>query len=449
MNKMHDVQQSETALELKEVIANETVYLLYRIIPNSVAATIVISAFLAAILWQFFDDAQLILWFIIVACINVARYVLYRFFSKAKNGVDNISFWDNAFYFLVILNGLCFSAIGILYLPDASSSYHYFPIMVLIGLATGAVSTLSFQMKNIITYFILLLLPVLIGELYLNTFLSNSIAVLILLSMIFSLANAKRIHQTSVDNIILQYESKKYNQELIKNKDAAVKANTVKDHFVSMISHELRTPLNAILGYAQLLKMTDTPSLNEEHDEQTQGILDSGKHLLSLIEELLDLSEIQADQLKVSIEDVSLKSALVESLTILHPVAAAFRDDIIDKVENKYLVRADHKRLKQIFINLISNAIKYNHLQGKITISTKLLADGFIRISVTDDGNGLTEEQQNYLFQAFKRFDTRKEGIGLGLFITKKLVELMGGTIGVTSEINKGSTFWFDLALAE
>lgn len=446
---MTDVQQLNNDSEIKELTTKETVKLLYKSIPTSFAATIIISAFLSAVLWRFFDDANLIFWFVIVTGINVTRYILYRSFIKADCGIDNIKFWDNTFYSLVILNGLCFSVIGIFYLPDASSSYHYFPIMVLIGLATGAVSTLSFKMKNIITYFILLLLPVLISELYLNTFLSNSIAALILLSMIFSLANAKRIQQTSVDNIALQYDSKRYNQKLIESKDAAIKANTVKDHFVSMISHELRTPLNAILGYAQLLKMTDMSSLNEEHDEQTQGIVDSGKHLLSLIEELLDLSEIQADQLKVIIQDVSLKNALVESLTILHPVAAAYKDDVIDEIENKYLVRADHKRLKQIFINLISNAIKYNHLRGKIIISAKEIEDGFIRVSVTDDGNGLTEEQQKHLFEAFQRFDTKKEGIGLGLFITKKLIKLMGGKIGVTSEINKGSTFWFDLALSE
>ncbi len=449
MNKVKGSQELTKDSALDEIITKETVYLLYRAIPTSVAATVIIAAFLSAILWQFYDDNKLILWFGVVTGVNVIRYIFFRLYTKADNGANNIKYWDNAFYILVILNGLCFSVIGIFYLPDISSNYHYFPIMVLIGLAAGAVSTLSFRMKNIIAYFLLLLLPVLIIELYIGTFLSNSIAGLVLLSMIFSLANAKRIRQTSVENITLQNESKKYNQELMVSKEAAEKANTVKDHFVSMISHELRTPLNAILGYAQLLRMSDVVQKDQEHDEQSEGIISSGKHLLSLIEELLDLSEIQADQLKVELQDVSLKNALIESLVILNPVAAVYKAEITDEIEDKYLLKADHKRLKQVFINLIANAIKYNHLQGKVKITANEQPDGYVRISIIDNGNGLTEQQQSHLFEAFQRFDTNKEGIGLGLFITKKLIDLMQGKIGVVSKIDEGSTFWFDLPQAK
>jgi len=257
-------------------------------------------------------------------------------------------------------------------------------------------------------------------------FLSYIVALLIVLFMILALTNAKRINKTMVENISLHYYSAIHNQALSESNDAAIKANKVKDHFISMISHELRTPLNAILGFSQLLKMSDEPVLTSEQDDQAQGIIDSGKHLLSLIEELLDLSEIEAGKLKVSITDVSLKNVLDESITILSAVATADEISIINEVEKDSIIKADHKRLKQVMINLISNAIKYNHLNGTIVISANKIADDIIRISVIDNGNGLSQEQQSHLFQAFKRFDSKQEGIGLGLFITKKIINLMG-----------------------
>lgn len=216
-----------------------------------------------------------------------------------------------------------------------------------------------------------------------------------------------------------------------------------------MISHELRTPLNGILGFAQLLKMSDDPTLSKEQNENTQGILDSGGHLLSLIEELLELSKIEAHKLDVAIKDVSLSKVLEESTAIINAVAAGYNISIIKNIDNNYLIRADDKRLKQVFINLISNAIKYNHVGGQIEISISELSKEKIRVSISDTGNGLSKEQISGLFQPFQRYDYTKEGLGLGLYITQNIIELMKGKIGVESEEGKGSTFWFELPLSE
>jgi signal transduction histidine kinase len=129
-------------------------------------------------------------------------------------------------------------------------------------------------------------------------------------------------------------------------------------------------------------------------------------------------------------------------------VAAGFKIELVNNVENIYLVKADAKRLKQVFINLISNAIKYNHKQGKVTINVKNIEGNKVRIFVSDTGSGLTDEQIQGLFQPFQRYDSSKEGLGLGLYISQQIVELMGGVTGVESELNKGSTFWFELSLA-
>jgi len=436
-------------LSLQETTVIKINDLLYKAIPGSVIATIAIAATLSGVLLPFYSNTILILWFLVVTSINMARYVLYRFYISQKDKLRNAKGWDKHFYYLLILNGLCFSIVGLAFLPDATSSYHYFPIMVLIGLATGAVSSLSFSLRNISTYFILLLAPVFFGEIMINTPLSYSIAGLILLAMIFSLVNAKRIYQTSIENIKLNFLSEKHTQELIESRNAAIAANGAKSNFVSMISHELRTPLNGMLGYAQLLQMSDNPPLNNEQKENNNNIIESGKYLLSLIEELLDLSNIESHKLKVDIVPVSLSDILDGSLAITKPVAKQYDIEIITKVEQAFLVKADAKRLKQIFINLISNAVKYNNEHGKITININKIANNKVKVSVTDTGEGLTKDQIDGLFIPFQRYNKQKEGLGLGLYIAQNLIELMDGNMGVESVVGEGSTFWFSVPLAE
>ena len=445
---MDKQETSRDGSGLQERILEDTTALLYKAIPGSVIATIIIATILTSVIWQFFENLLLVLWLSSLSIINIARFVMYKYYIRYKSH-RSASYWDTSFYLLLILNGLCFSVVGLVFLPEASSTYHYFPIMVLIGLATGAVSSLSFNLRNITTYFILLLAPVLISEIVINTFLSISISALILLSMVFSLVNAKRINQTAIENITLNYQSEKQTQQLIESRNTAIAANSAKTNFVSMISHELRTPLNGMLGFSQLLAMSDSPPLNKEQQESNKGIHDSGKHLLSLIEELLDLSEIESHKLSVVIEDVSLADNISESVLMLNPVAKGFDIEIINNVENIYLARADLKRLKQVFINIISNAIKYNHENGKVIISALGVAENKVRVSISDTGTGLTNEQIKGLFKPFQRFDNSKEGLGLGLYITQNLVELMDGKIGVESKQGKGSTFWFELPLSE
>ena len=442
-----ETKMISNAVGLKERIRKETVALLYRALPGSVMATIIIAILLSAVLFQFSEDRFLILWLVIITGVNVVRIFLYKSYSKIKGADHDVGFWGNAFYALLILNGSCFSVIGIWFLPDAASAYHYFPIMVLIGLATGAVSSLSFGMRNITTYFILLVLPILISEVFVGTFLSYSIAALIALSLIFSLANAKRINQTSIENITLQFNSEKHNQELKKSEYAAIEANKTKTTFISLMSHELRTPLNAILGYCQLLRMSDSPQLNDEQNEQAQGITDAGSHLLSLIEEILELSNMELKKAKIENRSVSILSALDQSLSMVNPIANEHNINIVNNVERDLFVKADEKRLKQIFINLISNAIKYNDENGHIIINARLQENNTVRISIADDGYGMTKEHQKKLFKPFQQFDINKDGVGLGLYIVKNLVEMMNAKIHCESEDGKGTIFYLDFPL--
>jgi len=447
-----DISQQEhpkSNLSIEETIYSEVVKALYMALPGSVTATIIIAASLVAILWQEVDRTYLLTWLITIMFFSVCRFITYKLYSKSKKTMQDIYFWDQVFYVLLVLTGLTWSCVSIWLLPPDDSVYHYVPALILIGISAGSVTSLGFKMRNIITYFLFLLVPLFVSEVMLGTFISYVVAFLTVIFIILALSNTKRINAAMIENISFRYEAEAHEQELIENKDAAIAANSAKTHFVSMISHELRTPLNAILGFAQLLKMSDSPELNKEQQDHTLGILESGKHLLSLIEELLDMSEIDAGNLTISMDGISLAAVLNESIILLSPVAANANFEIINEIDSDYFIMADHKRLKQIFINLISNAIKYHDSEGKLTIFATEKEDGHVRISFCDNGFGISAEQQEDLFNAFTRFNTTKEGLGLGLFITKKIVSMMSGNIGVESEAGKGSTFWIDILLAE
>jgi PAS domain S-box-containing protein len=224
-----------------------------------------------------------------------------------------------------------------------------------------------------------------------------------------------------------------------------------RSEFLSRISHELRTPLNAILGFAQVLEMEDLPP--RQHDSVRQ-ILKGGDHLLNLINEVLDISRLQAGNMTISLEPVQVESVLAEALSLVQPLAAGRNVTFVNKLcsEGGSYVEADKQRLKQVFLNLLSNAIKYNREGGSVTLSLEEPASGRALILVTDTGMGIHQSKLEQVFVPFDRLgaeETGVEGTGLGLTLSKLLVEAMNGTLEVESEPYIGSTFIVGLEKAE
>jgi signal transduction histidine kinase/ActR/RegA family two-component response regulator len=231
---------------------------------------------------------------------------------------------------------------------------------------------------------------------------------------------------------------------------AAVEANRAKTDFISSMSHELRTPLNAILGFAQLVE-SGTPVPTPTQKRSIDQILKAGWYLLELINEILDLAHIESGKLTLSGESVSLTEVLAECRAMVEPQAQQRRIGMLfARLEQPRFVQADRTRLKQVLINLLFNAIKYNKPGGHVTVECTLCPPDTIRLSVRDTGPGLTPTQLAQLFQPFNRLGQEsgaEEGTGIGLVVTQRLVHLMGGVIGVDSTPGVGSVFWVELAL--
>ncbi|WP_219064281.1 PAS domain S-box protein [Pseudomonas sp. UMAB-08] len=235
--------------------------------------------------------------------------------------------------------------------------------------------------------------------------------------------------------------------ELADARKAADQANQAKSDFLSSMSHELRTPMNAVLGFAQMLECDS--ELNADQKDSVQEILKGGKHLLELINEVLDLASIESGHVSLSLEAVELASLLKECWSFIHILAEARHITLSLNVPTGIVVWADRVRLKQVFLNLLSNAVKYNREGGDISVGVQPVDDDEkLRITLTDTGVGIPSDRVPELFQPFNRLGAELSGIegtGIGLTISRRLIALMGGAVGVVSEEGVGTTFWIEL----
>jgi signal transduction histidine kinase/DNA-binding response OmpR family regulator len=259
----------------------------------------------------------------------------------------------------------------------------------------------------------------------------------------------RRVRERTAELETAKREVEVFSQSVVKAKEELERSSKFKDQFLSTMSHELRTPLNAVLGFSDLLGEDRYGSLNDKQRRYVNHISTGGKHLLRLINDILDLSRIEAGRLQLTIETVRVDTSLSEACDTLQPLASRKNHHLIKHAAPGLSVRADGTRLKQILMNLIGNAVKFTPEGGTIELAARKI-DDHVRLEVRDSGPGIPPDEQKRIFEAFYRLTQNAkaaEGSGLGLAITQRLVELHGGKLGLESEPGMGSCFFFTLPL--
>ncbi|HMQ73920.1 MAG TPA: PAS domain S-box protein, partial [Rubrivivax sp.] len=255
---------------------------------------------------------------------------------------------------------------------------------------------------------------------------------------------AERALQTERDQLEAQVAAR--TAELVAARDAAEQASRAKSEFLASMSHELRTPLNAILGFGQLIELDR--ALGVRTQTHVREVLRAGRHLLRLINEVLDLAQVESGRLVISPEAIEVSALVAGAVALTTPLAEARRIALHTRLEPGLVVRADRTRLEQVLLNLLANAVKYNRVGGEVHVDATAVDVRRLRLAVRDTGSGIAAAKQAQLFQPFNRLGAENgavEGTGIGLALSRRLVELMGGRIGVDSAPGVGSSFWVEL----
>ena len=438
--------EPSTAQLHKQRVYAEQVRLTYKPIKLSAIGTFTAAILFVAVQWNVVSHNVLLTWLLaMTVLISLHGLLAYRYYRAAPN-VSEAKQWGHYYVISTALAGLLWGTGSILFFPQENFEHQITVAFAMVIISGGGVITISFIRGAAYALIIPCMLPLIPLFLLEGTYLSTIIGLIILVLFVFMMLSTYYFHASSTENISLRLSAVENEKTLLLAKHAIEKASQAKSEFISSMSHELRTPMNVILGFTQILEYDK--SISEDSQANVQEILKAGYHLLDLINEVLDLSQIESGHIKLNSEQVSLKQMLDDCFTLISPVAQKQGITVLPYDVTNESVYADKKRLKQVLLNLLSNAIKYNRKEGTLGVEVTPINEEFIRVTVFDTGNGVANDRLDDIFLPFKRLNaanTGIEGTGIGLTISRNLVEMMGGRIGVDSEPGVGSRFWFEL----
>ena len=381
-------------------------------------------------------------------------FVLYRAggIGQLKKN-QNIKLKHAEIYYLIgiVVTGVAWCVAILSLFPLIMLKGQILLLVLIVGFGTGAQTTMGYLKAPVSCFLLLLFLP-LIYVIYHSDFPGEgdfAIAVAVFLYFLFLLRSSLMFYKNTYDMLRFQEISTARESELYFQKEKADLANLAKSEFLSRMSHELRTPLNAILGFSELQLRDRALPLPVKQSLRAQKIGDAGKHLLSIVNDVLDFSRIETGSIEIKLEETNLSKVVLTSLRLVED--KAMLRNITISVEQEQLdisVMADENRLKQIIVNLLDNAVKFNKLGGNVSVYANVGENNRVRLYVADTGFGLLDGDINELFVPFSRLGADALGIdgtGIGLSLCKELVELMEGRIGVDDYSSKGCQFWIEL----
>lgn len=402
--------------EFSQSLRADRVAMLYRMLPLALLSSLVLAIIAATVLWNVTPRAALATWCLSLASSLLRRYLLCLAYRRNELPVDAAPLWERRFISGAALTGMAWGSGGLLFLGLNAISHELFYAFVLGGLTSGGLASLSPSRSAYRFFLVLTVAPFAARMAVRGDWLHVAMALMLLVYIASMLVLSRAVAGNLEESLTLRYAYLDLLADLARAKETTERANRAKSEFLSSMSHELRTPLNPILGFAQILEADGEEALRPDQRESAGHILSAGWHLLTLINEVLDLGKIEAGEMVVRIAPVALNDVARHCLTLIEPLAKKRHIRITSALcpAGQDWAAADAKRVKQVLINLLSNAVKYNRDNGLVGIVVSR-GDGRVRVAVSDTGPGLNAEQLAGLFQAFHRvpgYATDVEGAG-------------------------------------
>ena len=422
-------------------IGHESLKFVYASVPRALVLVTLLSTVLVAILWHQVPTKLLLGWWACITIVSLIRISLSQQFLRLELSRNDLSYWLGSLYFWSTLSALIWGLSVWLFSPF--SGEEFVPIiMIMLASVCGATATLSVLPRLFLAYSCASLLPLVFWLFLTNSAEAITLGIIVLFYFMF-VNTVSRLARNALQRTI------DLSNQLVTAKVQAENANRAKSLFLSSMNHELRTPLTAILGFSELLQRA---GLNRDNLERVNHIKTASEHLRGLIDDILDISRVEAGNVELNDDVVVIAELIADVQQMLKPLANDHGIDI--NIDTSWCDQArgyfDEKKLKQIMLNLSSNAIKYNRTGGQVTLTGSLQPNDKLRLAVTDTGAGISVDNLELIFQPFERLDSARSdivGAGIGLPLCRQLATAMGGTIGVTSVLAEGSTFWVDIPL--
>ena len=446
--------EQNSSEDISSFVAQKQIELIYDNQPFALFATLFVVVLVFGFLYSseiFYSLTVCLLLFIFVTLFR--SYINWRYIKSRKNNTVAVNRAEKYYLLGIVLSGTVWGIIILLLFPVVDLSGQILLLIVVMGVVSAAHSTMGFLRAPVISFIILLTLPLMFAV-YHSDF-PNTVAILVAIAMysIFMLRLSLLFYNSTFNMLRLNEISIQREHKLMLQTAKAKSANEEKSKFLSRMSHELRTPLNTILGMNELMLRDKKEPLTEKQSDRSKKVVEAGKHLLSIVDDVLDLSRIEAGNVDVVMGLTDCQAVIHDSIKLVEGKAAQRNITISSMLEQPdVFAMADSKRLKQIIVNLLDNAIKYNKQGGQVSIILNVENNDNVRISIIDTGYGIAEDAVNKLFQPFSRLGADGLGIdgtGIGLSLCKQFIELMHGRIGVDCRQGKGCCFWIELSYVE